>query len=288
MILSNEKFRELCDGLVGRPYVWGGDPATGGYYGGLDCSGFVRLLLMMCGVRSFKMVDVNASGLWALAEPYSSLQDVPASGSEAGGLVIGVYGDTSTGAVSHVVAVYSDDRDASGIPVIVGANGGGYGTNGDDPDAAIKIEASYWTSGLIGFGLIRPDDSVTTLDYFKLGLSLGALWGYWTLDSLTAKVTDGDSLEKLVDGSTSWSDLLGWLEWWLGGDTSTGAEILDVVEESVDVYEAAVELYDDPSLDAAADVAGEVVEWVDEAADALWSLGSDAYDWAFGDDEASG
>lgn len=102
-----------------------------------DCSGFVTALLV-------------ADGLWPSTAPAPRAVDlanwckpvaVPSEGD------LGFFG---VNGVSHVVYVTVGGAD----PHIIGANGGGSHTFGDDAGACIKEQRGYWPEGFICWG--RP------------------------------------------------------------------------------------------------------------------------------------
>lgn len=131
----------------GIPYSWGAgtpkdgggawppDPLPKGLGGGrgFDCSGFAQAALVRLGLLSRQAQDRTAAALWDTATP------IDESEARLGDLAF--YG--SNGRISHVAVCL-------GHGVIMGANGGGSTTNGDNLKAFVQIQPIRYRSDLRG------------------------------------------------------------------------------------------------------------------------------------------
>lgn len=134
-IRSTNQQTNLLLRLVGIPYSFGaGDPSTPfgklakGLHGGLglDCSGLAQMCLVVLGYLDSDAPDRGASALSVLGTI------VPPGQQRIGDLI---FYNTP---VSHVGVILTD-ADENGDSAVLAASGGHTTTDGDDPDARVKV-----------------------------------------------------------------------------------------------------------------------------------------------------
>lgn len=139
---------------AGQRYYYGaGGPSSPWPNSMFDCGGFVGRALARCGLISHKQADTNSGGWWSLCTPLRVGQQTFGD--------IAAYGK---GTVTHVTLVVSPPQ-AGGHSYVVGANGGGRATKGDDPSACVQLEKpGYRASDLIGYGRVSRCAPPTAAD----------------------------------------------------------------------------------------------------------------------------
>jgi cell wall-associated NlpC family hydrolase len=106
---------------IGTPYYWGGNALSDG---GLDCSGYVRLVLKEAGIVDFP--DMMA---WEILDKGAR---IPRGKAQPGDLV--GFANKKSGSTDHVGFFTSDDQYLS-------AADGWSKTFGDNPNASVKFKS---------------------------------------------------------------------------------------------------------------------------------------------------
>lgn len=121
-----------------------------------DCSYFALRALQRAGVASHAVAPMRAIDLANRADPVPVGQQAP------GDFWFGGSGE----AIGHVALVISLPKSsAGGHSDVMGANGGGSSTFGNDPEARVQREtAPYWASGFKCYGRLKSEFRATDAD----------------------------------------------------------------------------------------------------------------------------
>ena len=137
----------LAIGLIGTPYVWGGNFP----FEGLDCSGFVNFVYKTFGLLPPGDRTANDIYDYFRANSRASTFIMYADNIHYSVLAPGdlaFYGPTNR--ISHI-AVYMGEKD--NVPMIIGANGGGSSTTSFEKakaiDARVKIAPLHYRKDLL-------------------------------------------------------------------------------------------------------------------------------------------
>lgn len=130
------------------PYYYGGDGLWPVGKPGFDCENFMRRCLQRTGYLTHSCPDRRAAD-WA-----NDMDPVEVGQQQAGDVA---FYKGESGSIAHVVVVIWPAVEAlGGHSFILGANGGGSATKGDDPAARVSIQpATWWKSGFVCYGRVR-------------------------------------------------------------------------------------------------------------------------------------
>lgn len=138
---------------------------------GYDCSGYAQACLRALGAIGHSVDWMRASDM------YNASTRINASDVRAGDCAF--YAASSSSSVCHVT-LCTGPVQSNGLAPIIGANGGGSSTLGDDPGANVRYDDAYWSSGLVGYG--RFEYHGTSQDDLLLALGLHLAWMYGHTD----------------------------------------------------------------------------------------------------------
>lgn len=126
-----------------------------------DCSAYVCAAWRRTGILGHAVSAPRAVDIANMCEPVAMGQQAPGDAA---------FYESSPGAgVCHVTLVVSPPQGAGAHSAIVGANGGGSSTLGNDSNARVKYDTDYWLSGLLTYGRLREE-------HRRIGASDGSIF----------------------------------------------------------------------------------------------------------------
>ena len=149
--VSDDEIAALVDSSLGWPYWYGkGGPSTPWSDGpdGVDCSGYVQMALVRLGLLPADGPRRRATSDSGAILSLANICDPVAVGDEAPG-DLAIY-------PGHVMLVVGETG-ADGHAAVCGASGGDAETEGNDPNARVKLFASaLYRADFVTYGRIKP------------------------------------------------------------------------------------------------------------------------------------